>query len=256
MHYLDTSFAEFSLASFVVLYWGYSVQSPLNIGVRHIMPTLPLIAILAAGVWKKWIMQFNLSTMNINSMTSFAAVVMRSLAVRTLRYLGLIFLLAWLFIESLIAAPYFLSYFNEFGGGTMNGYRWVTDSNYDWGQDLLRLQTFVGRHPEIDRIAVDYFGGGNPAFALGAKEIDWSSSKGNPAAENIHWLAVSVNTLEGAAQPLGPGENRKVSDEYAWLAALRPPQPSRPVHAPAGKGMGSVPPPDFRVGTSIFVYRL
>ena len=247
MQYLNTSFVEFALASFVVLYWGYSVRSPLNIGLRHVMPTLPLIAILAAVVWRKWVTRFNFGAMNMNSMASFAAVAMRSIVTRIAKYLLLVLLLLWLFIEALVIAPHFLSYFNEFGGGTANGYHWVTDSNYDWGQDLLRLQTFVDRHPEIDKIAVDYFGGGNPAYALGAnKEVDWSSSKGNPTDQGIHWLAVSVNTLESATQPLAPGQNRSAIDTYSWLTALRPPQP----------GMGNVPPPDYRVGTSIFVYHL
>ena len=115
-------------------------------------------------------------------------------------------LLLWLFCETLFAAPYFLSYFNEFGGGIWNGYHYVTDSNYDWGQDLLRLQAWVNAHPEVDKIAVDYFGGGNPKYYLGAKEVDWSSSKGNPADQGIHWLAVSVNTLEVAIQPLAPAK--------------------------------------------------
>jgi hypothetical protein len=151
----------------------------------------------------------------------------------------------------------------------MNGYHWVTDSNYDWGQDLLRLQTFVNQHPEIDRIAVDYFGGGSPEYYLSTpdaagKEVDWNSSKGNPAAPSnpaaypgqIHWLAVSVNTLEGAIQPLGPGQTRNPQDEYSWLTAIRPPQPSASAGATADKGMGNVPTPDYRVGTSIFVYHL
>jgi hypothetical protein len=247
MHYLDTSFTEFSLASFIILYWGYSIQSQLNIGLRHIMPTLPFIAILAAVVWRKWVTRFNFPALHMKTITSFATAAMRSIATRALKYLALIILLAWLFLETLIAAPYFLSYFNEFGGGTMNGYHWVTDSNYDWGQDLLRLQSFIGRHPEIDKIAVDYFGGGNPAYALGTnKEVDWSPSKGDPSDQGIHWLAVSVNTLESATQPLGPGQHRNASDTYAWLVELRPPQ----------SGMGNVPPPDYRVGTSIFVYHL
>ena len=46
------------MASFIVLYWGYSMQSPLNIGIRHLMPTIPFIYILAAGVWKKWVTKF------------------------------------------------------------------------------------------------------------------------------------------------------------------------------------------------------
>lgn len=246
--YLGTNFGEFSLASFIVLYWGYSIHSPLNIGVRHIIPTLPLMYILAAGVWKKWITRINIpaGSMSIESMMASLASAARSFIASGLKYALLVALLIWLLLETLFAAPYFISYFNEFGGGVWGGYRYVTDSNYDWGQDLLHLQSFVNEHPEINKIAVDYFGGGDPSYYLGAKEINWSPSKGNPAAQGIHWLAVSVNQLQGAIEPTSQGLTRNASDTYSWLTALRPPAP----------GMGNVPPPDYRVGTSIFVYKL
>lgn len=240
MHVLfHEHFREFALATVVAFYWGYSMHSPLNIGIRHLMPTIPLIFILAAGAWKAWITKIDL--------TSFTAAA-QSLITASLKYILLVLLVAWLILETLFAAPYFLSYFNEFAGGVWGGYHYVTDSNYDWGQDMLRLQSFVGAHPEIDKIAVDYFGGSNPHYYLGNKEVDWSSSKGNPADQGIHWLAVSVNTLELATQPLVPGEGspRTASDTYSWLTALRP----------AAPGMGNVPTPDYRVGTSIFIYHL
>ncbi|MDR3581667.1 MAG: glycosyltransferase family 39 protein [Candidatus Pacebacteria bacterium] len=245
--YLLHHFAEFGMASFIVLYWGYSMHSPLNIGIRHLMPTIPLIFILAAVVWKKWIMKLDLSSFDL-------ATIARSFATAIVKYIFLILLLAWLALETLFAAPYFLSYFNEFGGGVWGGYHFVTDSNYDWGQDLLRLQTFVNAHPEIDRIGVDYFGGGNPKYYLGDKEVNWSSSQGNPADQGIHWLAVSVNTLEGAIQPLAPGQSRDASSTYAWLTALR--SPANATGTWLGGSMGNVPTPDYRIGTSIFVYRL
>jgi hypothetical protein len=169
-----------------------------------------------------------------------------TVAYALLKYTVLIILLFWFLFESLSSAPNFLSYFNEFGGGTANGYHIVTDSNYDWGQDLSRLHVWLDAHPEVDKIGVDYFGGGNPGNELGNKEIDWSSQKGNPAASGVHWLAISVNTLESAIQPLAPGETRNASDTYSWLTALRPPAP----------GMGNVPTPDFKAGTSIFIYHL
>ncbi len=242
--YIGAHFTEFTMGSLVVMYWAYSMHTTLNIGIRHVIATFPFIFILAAGVWKKWIMQFDLAraAATFNPVIAIA----RSLALFLVKYALLIALLVWLFLETLFAAPYFLSYFNEFAGGTMNGYHYVTDSNYDWGQDLLRLRSWVDAHPGINKIAVDYFGGGNPKYELGAKEINWWSAKGNPADQNIHWLAVSVNTLELAAQPLGPGQSRNASDTYAWLTAIRPSAP----------GMGDVPPPDFRIGTSIFVYHL
>lgn len=263
LDYLGTNFAEFSMASFIVLYWGYSMHSPLNIGIRHILPTLPLMYILAAGVWKKWVAVMPATpsfaangALDLASIDASMKRLTRSLATSVFKYIFLLALVIWLALETLFAAPYFLSYFNEFGGGIWGGYHYVTDSNYDWGQDLLRLQQWVdtsGVIPPGDKIAVDYFGGGDPSYYLGSREVNWSSSKGDPADQGIYWLAISVNQLQGAIEPLGPGQTRNASDTYAWLTALRPISTSTNLF---GSTMGNVPPPDYRVGTSIFVYHL
>jgi 4-amino-4-deoxy-L-arabinose transferase-like glycosyltransferase len=244
LDYVGVNVPEFSMASFIILYWGYSMHSPLNIGIRHLLPTIPFIYILAAGIWKKWITHINVPMGGL-TLASISAT-MRSFLASTLKYIFLVALLIWLVCETVFAAPYFLSYFNEFGGGVWGGYHYVTDSNYDWGQDLLRLQSFVNAHPEIDKIAVDYFGGGDPKYYLGSKEVDWSSAQGNPADQGIHWFAISVNQLQGAIEPLVAGETRAPQDSYSWLTTLRPP----------ASGMGNVPPPDYRAGTSIFIYHL
>ncbi len=251
--YLTDHFGEFSLASFIVLYWGYSMHSPLNIGIRHILPTIPLIFILAAVVWKKWIMRMNFGVVG-GDVAGTLGTMARSFAASFIKYIALILLLAWLALETFFAAPYFLSYFNEFGGGVQGGYHFVTDSNYDWGQDLIRLQIWVNANPQVNKIAVDYFGGGDPEYYLPGKAVPWSSSMGNPSDQGIHWLAVSVNTLESAIQPLAPGNTRDASDTYSWLTALRPPADASGTWL--GGDMGNVPTPDYRIGTSIFVYHL
>jgi hypothetical protein len=241
---LTSGLPEFSFASFIFIYWAYSIHSPLNIGIRHIIPTLPLIYILAAGIWKKWVMRFNIFDLR------------RTIIAMAAKYIFLLALLIWLILETLFAAPYFLSYFNEFGGGIWGGYHYVADSNYDWGQDLLRLQNWVDTSDVIgsnEQIAVDYFGGGDPSYYLGAREVDWSSAQGNPAAQGIHWLAISINNLEIDTQPLVAGESRSASDTYSWLTALRPATTSTNWF---GSTMGNVPMPDYRIGTSIFVYKL
>ena len=160
----------------------------------------------------------------------------------------ILMLLIWYFFETALASPHFLSYFNEFGGGTASGYRYVVDSNYDWGQDLKRLKEWVDKNlPAGRQVAVDYFGGGNPKYLLGENVAEnWWSGRGNPKDIGIDWLAVSVNTLQGAFGKLHPGQPRQSEDEYKWLKDLRmPPQ-----------GFGELPQPDFRAGTSIFVYKL
>ena len=48
---------------------------------------------------------------------------------------ALIVLLLWYGVDSLMAHPYYIAYFNELAGGSKNGYKYLADSNLDWGQD-------------------------------------------------------------------------------------------------------------------------
>ncbi len=223
MSYLRDHFIEFSLAGFAVFYWVYSVKSPLNIGVRHILPTIPLMYILASSWWKRFLERPSVLR------SSFFAL-----------------LILWSAFETAIAAPHFLSYFNEMGQGPWGGYRYVLDSNYDWGQDLLALQTLVKNNPEMGRFAIVYFCGGDPSFYLGDRAVAWNSAKGDPRIQGIEWLAVSINSLEQATQPAAQDFIHKPQDQYLWLTERRASE----------SGIGGVPLPDYRAGTSIFVYHL
>lgn len=242
--YLETHFTEFAMLVFIIIYWLSSVTSNLNIGVRHIIPTLPFIYILAAGAIKNW-----LSIKELERAQNFVIkifVVYQELFSTSVKSAVLAILLGWYLISSLMIAPHFISYFNLFSGGTKNGYRLVVDSNYDWGQDLKRLAQYVEQvnhddyhDNDIDRIAVDYFGGGNPKYYLGEVVEPWWSARGSPANEGIKWLAISINTIQVAKSPLGkvtPWFERKPEDEYRWLT-----EPYKPF---------------TRAGTSIFIYKL
>ena len=238
-NYIGTHFAEFSMLAFVIFYWLYSIKSPLNIGVRHIMPTMPFIYILTASAVKKWFNSVNID----NSQIIRKIMTMASNLAKSIIKSSLVFVLIfWYFIETLLATPYYLPYFNQFGGGVNNGYIYITDSNYDWGQDMKRLKNFVENPPngeKINKIAVDYFGGASPKYYLGDKAESWWSGRGNPAQENIKWLAISINTLQGALGKLHPGQERNIKDEYKWLRKIKDPYN-----------------PDFKAGKSIFIYKL
>ena len=235
-NYLELNFAEFSMLSFVVLYWAYSIKSPLNIGVRHILPTLPLIYILSTEAVKNWVRQkIDLTEGFLKKLFIFSVNIVKT----SLKTALIIVLIIWYLLEAFLNAPYFISYFNELGGGTANGYEHVTDSNYDWGQDLKRLAQFADNH-KIDKIAVNYFGGGDIYYYLGKNRAnDWNSSKGNPKFEGINWLAISINNLQGAIGKLRSGQTRNPEDEYQWLQKIKNPYK-----------------PDYRAGTSIFIYKL
>ncbi len=231
--YLNTYFPEFAMAGFVLFYWIYSINSNLNIGLRHILPTAPLIYILTASAVKNW---FSINDLSLaRNFIVKILIVYNELATLSVKSAVLIILLLWYFLSSLITAPHFLSYFNFLGGGLKNGYRQIVDSNYDWGQDLKRLAQWANEN-EIEKIAVDYFGGGNPRYYLSERAIPWWSARGTPKIENIKWLAVSINTIQNAKGKTVAGFERKPQDEYQWLI-----EPHKPY---------------ARAGTSIFIYKL
>lgn len=235
LEYLNIHFAEFSMLAFIVLYWATSIGSPLNIGVRHILPTIPFIYMLSAGAIRKWFSAKPPPIITtIKERLVYLAHAIFNVWVKTF-VLGAIII--WLIAETTLAAPYFLSYFNEIFGGRMGGFYYATDSNFDWGQDLKRLKEWVEKYLEPEqKIAVDYFGGGSPKYYLGEQFEPWWSGRGNPKDEGIEWLALSVNTLQGAKGIPVADFYRNPADEYLWL--------EKPYN------------PTDRAGTAIFIYKL
>ncbi len=215
--WIRTHFAETTMLVFIAIYWGYSIRSPLNIGVRHVLPTFPFIYILVSKQIVAW-----LHNASVSNPQTFGEVV-RELYERHIaplpRYALLGLLLFWSAVTVLASFPNYLSYYNESVGGSKNGYRFIVDSNYDWGQDLKRLAQFVTVY-EIDHIALDYFGGGSPAYYLGPRVEGWWSARGAPHG----YFAISASFREGAFGALSPGfENaRKEEDSYLWLRRYKP----------------------------------
>ena len=221
-------FFEFSALFFIAFYWAVSIQSPLNIGVRHILPTLPFAYMLVSRGVVEWLRGERKGNPQdwLDWLWGLYETHIRSIP----RFFFVFLLLLWMIASTIAVYPYFLSYYNFLGGGTENGYMIAVDSNYDWGQDLKRLTDYVNEN-QIDHIAIDYFGGGNPAYYLGDRAEPWWSARG-PAHG---WFAISATFLQGAHGKTAPGFIRKPEDSYEWLKGYEP---------------------IARAGTSIFIYRL
>ncbi len=63
-------------------------------------------------------------------------------------------------LSSLRVHPHYTSYFNSMSGGPENGWRLLSFSNIDWGQDLGAVKKWIDSHPECRPISfeMDYFG--------------------------------------------------------------------------------------------------
>lgn len=242
--WIETHFPEFAAFTFIVVYWAVSIKSPLNIGIRHVLPTFPFIYILVSKQIAEWLRAHDAAAPQnwFQVFRNLFQIFARSIP----KYLIVSFLFLWLISHTLFVYPHFMSYYNELAGGPMNGYKFAVDSNYDWGQDLLRLKDYVTQH-HIDKIYLDYFGGGNPKYYMGDKFIPWQSSKGYPPklmggpstnsgqTPDGVWFAVSATLRQNAFGNAAPDFIRSPEESYLWL---------RPY------------PPVAQIGYSIFVYKL
>lgn len=134
------------LIIFIAIYARNALNSRLNIGLRHFMPVIMASAILT-GRWvslfwyKKYFKYFKTKPV-------------------------FLLLSAFLIISVFISFPYYLSYYNIMSGGTNNGYKIATDSNYDWGQDIKRLGKWMAEN-DVKKIYGDIFSLNAPKYYLG-----------------------------------------------------------------------------------------
>jgi len=126
----------------VAIYVAIAILTRVTLGNRHLLPIYPFLIVWVAEAGRN----FRLTPFN--------------------RYKALLAtLVAWQVIGTLLVYPNFLTYFNELSGGPKNGYRYLVDSNFDWGQDLKTLAAFRERHAK-EPLYVSYYGTADPRYYL------------------------------------------------------------------------------------------
>ncbi len=110
-----------------ILFFGvyFTVACEIQHGIRIILMILPLLYIFASSVAEEsraWTWKGNLL---------------------------LVGSLIFLFISMASYWPHQLSYFNEIVVDRRNAFRYLCDSNLDWGQNELYLQDYLQQHPEV-----------------------------------------------------------------------------------------------------------
>ena len=209
-NWVSEYFLEFSMLLWLAIYWYFSINANLNIGVRHLLPTYGFVFILLAGQLSN--IGQNLKSKAQNNNLKFKRLFF---AFNFMLYA----LLGWYVYETVSVHPYYLTYFNQIAGGPSGGYRYVVDSNLDWGQDLKRLAIWVEEN-NIDKIHLDYFGWADQGYYLKDKLI-WINSGTYYSARDFlaqnpdgGYIAVSASFY------MGSRENPETS--YAWLDAYEP----------------------------------
>ena len=138
------------IAPVLLFFIGASI-SKLQLGYRYILPALPFLFLMAGRIAADVILS-PAGTKNLNPGRK------RFLAAQRL---GMTLLGIWLVIGTMVTFPNHLSYFNELAGGSFNGYKYLTDSNVDWGQDLPALKNWIDLK-QPDRLHLAFFGSAYP----------------------------------------------------------------------------------------------
>lgn len=121
-------FNEFFVLSFIITYLAIFMLNNINIGLRHILPIYPFLFVFVSKL------------INYQKLK-----------------LLIIILSIWYLISSIIIYPHYLAYFNELVGGPDNGYKYLIDSNLDWGQDIKGLAVWM-RENNVESINARVFG--------------------------------------------------------------------------------------------------
>jgi 4-amino-4-deoxy-L-arabinose transferase-like glycosyltransferase len=165
-----------------LVYFLVSLTSNLNLGIRHLLPVYPFLLVLAAtGLFR----------------------LKRRILIPVLVLTVSVQLFEWIRVY-----PHYLAFFNTISGGSGNGWRYLADSNLDWGQDVKRLKTYLDSRG-IEEVCLAYFGTTDVAYH-GVRRRHLPET---PATEVDCVGAVSVNLLLGLY--VKPGS-------YGWLRELEP----------------------------------
>ncbi|MDD5687142.1 MAG: glycosyltransferase family 39 protein [Elusimicrobia bacterium] len=155
-------------------------KSQTQLGLRYILPVYPFLFVLAGSV----VNVFN--AVNANS--------------KIVKKMAVLFLCLWYLYSAVRIFPHHLAYFNEFIGGPKNGWKYVVESNLDWGQDLKGLKKYIDKVKPANLVEC-YFGQGDSMYyglkgqhiltPVCSPEVDYVNKKG----QNL--LAVSATYLQG-----------------------------------------------------------
>jgi 4-amino-4-deoxy-L-arabinose transferase-like glycosyltransferase len=115
------------------IYFAVAISSGMNIGVRHILPIYPFLVVLAGWAAAQFIRHRRRWAWMVAVIMAFGVV------------------------SSLRAFPTYIAYSNELWGGPANTYKYLSDSNVDWGQQLKSVKTYLDQR-HVKNCWFAYFG--------------------------------------------------------------------------------------------------
>jgi len=163
-----------------LIYLAVCMLSPINIGLRHLLPVFPFVTLIAG----------------------------RALSALRVRPVVLALALGFPALELAAVYPDQLAFFNFAAGGPRHGHNLLLDSNIDWGQDLKGLAKWM-RAEGVPHVNLSYAGTADPAYY----GIQCTYLPGSPffadgqirMPELPGFVAISVHHLHGMSPSIPTG---------------------------------------------------
>jgi tetratricopeptide (TPR) repeat protein len=177
------------------VYLAAAMKSDFNIGVRHILPIYPFLIVLAA---------FSASTLARSRRAWLYAISA---------------ILIFSVVSSVRAFPSYLPYSNELWGGPSHTYKYLTDSNVDWGQQLKQTRKYLDDHGTKD-CWFSYFARevADPGYyGISCKALQEPLGLPSPTPAHISGT-VLISATELSPALWGPGE----LNPYLQFTKLKP----------------------------------
>jgi hypothetical protein len=114
-----------------LIYLSVSVSGALNLGYRHLLPIIPYLYMLVA---------------------------MNFAVIRKTKYIAAVqvVVVMWQIVIPFFSWPNYIPYFNVFAGGESKGYKYLADSNVDWGQGLIAADRYMETQ-KVDNASISAF---------------------------------------------------------------------------------------------------
>ncbi len=176
---------EFLAVPVLLLLAYFTLAFKLDIGVRYVLPVLPFLFVFSSRVAARPRGRAG-APAGADAAAQFAEGVNALRRAAAPRWLAPAAgaLALWVALASWSVHPHYLVYFNELAGGPDNGWRWLIDSNQDWGQDSERVrQVYVPSSPV--HVFVDP---GGPLVGRIAVGISNLVGRDPAAAARMAWL--------------------------------------------------------------------
>jgi 4-amino-4-deoxy-L-arabinose transferase-like glycosyltransferase len=159
------------------IYLVVSMNSSINIGIRHITPVFPFLFLLGGA--------------GLDRLLSWS----RGRVAQAL----MVIVLGWMLVDCVRAYPHYLAFTSELAFGRP-GWALLADSNVEWGQDIGELAKYLQSRGETNLVGALSGGWATPPM-YGIKLLDFAPS--DLQSSSTKYVAIGAGFLNGASVPPG-----------------------------------------------------